>query len=172
MIADAVAWLCRSPRRLFLSAVAVLVLIVVGGSALFGHGSSGAGKTARSSSARPAASATAAIQAQVPDAAPAVTAAVGFVKLWATLKPGETPAQWHSALAPLATPLLGRTLQTTDPARLPNATPAGEPVVQDLGQTSALIAVPLSDGSSVLVTVVPGDAGQLVSDIEPDAGDN
>lgn len=167
MLKDAVTWLCQSPRRLAVGAVVVLTVLLVGGSALFGHdrvGSSAGGST-------PTASATAVAAAQVPNATPYVSAAVAFVRVWAQPRSGESATQWQTSLAPLSTAQLGDVLRSTDPARLPGVPPAGEPVVRFLTQTSALIAVPLSNGSSVLVTLVSGDAGPLVSDIQPNVGD-
>ena len=166
MFVDAVTWLCQSPRRLAIGAVTVLTVLLVGG-ALFGHpGGGGGGSVA---SAKPAAKVSA--TAQVPDANPYVTAGVAFVRVWSQLKAGESAAQWHSSLLPLTTPELGESLGTTDPSRLPGVPPSGEPVVRFLTQTSALIAVPLSDGTSVLVTLVSQEQGTpLVSDIQPDAG--
>jgi len=169
VITEVVVWLCRSPRRLAVAAVGVLAVLLVGGSVLFGTGANGnSGTTSGSGSV----SATTSAAAVVPDANAPVKAALAFVRAWSQLKPGETSTQWQAALVPLSTPHLSAALRTTDTARLPGVPPAGEPVVHSLSQTSALISVPLSDGSSVLVTVVPGDSGQLVSDIQPNEGDD
>jgi hypothetical protein len=165
VVADAVAWLCRSPRRLAIGAATILVVLLVGGSALFGNGT---GAHANSGAGSAAAPTTAA--AQVPNADPYITAAVAFVRNWSQLKKGETPTQWQARLVPLTTTELGQALQTTDPANLPNVGPEGEPVVRYVSQTSALIAVPLANSTSVLVTVVDGETGPLVSDIQPNAG--
>jgi hypothetical protein len=167
MLADAVTWLCDSPRRLIVSAAVILAVVLVGGSQLFGGGTAGAD----SSGAAPAESATAVPSAQVPNATPFVGAAVAFVQQWSQLKPGETVDGWHARVAPLATPEFAAELQTTDPANLPGVGPEGEPVVRFVSQTSGLVAVPLSDGSSVLVTVVIGGQQPLVSDVQPNVGD-
>jgi hypothetical protein len=167
VVADAVVWLCRSPRRLAIGAATLLVVVLVGGSALFGTGNGGG--PVGGSAARPGSAPTTAA-AQVPDANPFVTAALTFARDWAQLKPGETAAQWQSRLVPLTTPELAEALRTTDPAQLPGVAPEGEPVVRYVAQTSALIAVPLAGGSSVLVTVVTGETGPLVSDVQPNAG--
>jgi hypothetical protein len=164
VVSDAVAWLCRSPRRLAVGCVVLLTGLLFGGSLLFGNGA-GAHQTA-------APTATAATPAaQVPDADPYVKAAVAFVQQWSRLKPGETATQWQARLVPLTTSDLAEALKTTDPAQLPGVGPQGEPVVRYVAQSSALIAVPLSDGSSVLVTVVAGDQGTQVSDVQPNVGD-
>jgi len=167
MLADAVAWLCRSPRRLIVSAAIILAVLLVGGSQLFGNGAAGANGNGQQSSA----AATTAPKAQVPNADPYVSAAVSFVRLWSQLKPGETADAWQAQLVPLSTPDLAAALKGTDPATLPGVGPEGEPVVRFVSQTSGLIAVPLSDGSSVLVTVVIGGEQPLVSDIQPNVGD-
>jgi hypothetical protein len=165
VIVDAIAWVCRSPRRLVVSAAVLIAALLVGGSALFSSGGSpGDGRAA----AAPAATTPA---AQVPDAGPFVDAAVAFVRLWSQMKPGESRAQWQAAVTPLATPLLGTELKTVDPANLPGAGPTGEPVVRVVSQSSSLIAVPLANGSSVLVTVVQSGQKVLVSDIQPNVGD-
>jgi hypothetical protein len=110
--------------------------------------------------------------AQVPDAGPFVAAAVKFVQAWSQLPQGKTRAQWQAALVPLTTDDLAKALSTTDPAALPGSAPEGEPVVRYLAQTSALVAVPLANGSSVLVTVVNDADGRRVSDVQPFAGDS
>lgn len=167
MVTDFVVWLCQSPRRLAVGAVTVLTVLLVGGSALFGNGAHSGGSVAPASST----TAPTTIAAQVPSATSFVDAAVAFTRQWSKLKPGETAAQWQTRLEPLATPELASALKTTDTARLPGVAPSGEPVVRYLTATSALIAVPLTDGSSVLVTVVTGDTTPLVSDIQPNVGD-
>jgi hypothetical protein len=169
VVAEAVAWLCRSPRRLAVGAATILVVLLVGGSALFGNR---AGSHADASDGTPgrSAQASASAAAQVPNANPYIGAALAFVRDWSQLKKGETAAQWQARLAPLSTPDLAAALRTTDPAQLPGVGPDGEPVVRFVSQTSALIAVPLADSSSVLVTVVTGETGPLVSDIQPNAG--
>lgn len=166
MVGDAIAWLCRSPQRLALALATVVVVLLVGSNAVFGDG--GGSQTGGAGSE---ATTTTAPAAQVPDADPYVTSAVAFVEQWSQLKSGETTAQWLSRVTPLSTPELATALQTTDPVNLPGAGPEGEPVVRFVSQTSALIAVPLSDGSSVLVSVVVGTAQPLVSDVQPNVGD-
>jgi hypothetical protein len=164
VVTDAIVWLCRSPRRLAVGAAAIITVLLIGGSTLFGG--TGAGDDQERATAKPTASA-----AQVPDAAPYVTAAVNFTREWSQLKPGEDAAAWSARLTPLATPELGQALKSTDPAQLPGVGPSGEPVVRFVSQTSALIAVPLADSSSVLVSVVIGGVQPLVSDIQPNVGD-
>jgi hypothetical protein len=165
VVADAVAWLCRTPRRLAIGLLGLFVVLVLGGNALIGHGVGTSGSLGR----HPAAVATTPV-AQVPDPNPYVSTAVTFVQQWSQLKKGETAAQWQARLVPLTTPELGAALRTTDPSQLPGVGPQGEPVVRYVAQSSALIAVPLSNGSSVLVTVVSSDGGSRVSDVQPNAG--
>lgn len=167
MFTDVVAWVCRSPRRLIVSAAVIIAVVLISGSALFSDGT--AAKTGSGSG--PVETTTTAPKAQVPSADPYVSAAVAFVQQWSQLKPGETASAWLARLTPLTTPELAAALRTTDPANLPGVGPEGEPVVRFVAQTSGLIAVPLSDGSSVLVTVVIGGQEPLVSDIQPNVGD-
>jgi hypothetical protein len=166
VVTDAIAWLCRSPRRLIVSAATILAVVLIGGSILFDNAPGQADGRDTSSG-----SATAVPSAQVPSADPYVGAAVAFVREWSQLKPGETAVGWQARVVPLATPDLAAALRTTDPANLPGVGPEGEPVVRFLSQASGLIAVPLSNGSSVLVTVVTGGPQPLVSDIQPNVGD-
>lgn len=167
MVTDAIAWLCRSPRRLAVGAASIIAVLLVGGSALFGGGTAGAdGEPAERA---PAAAADPV--AQVPDAEPYVQAAVAFVTQWSRLEPGRTAAQWQAALTPLATPEFATVLRTVDPAALPGVGPSGEPVVRFVSRSSSLVAVPLADGSSVLVTVVQAGTRPLVSDVQPNVGD-
>jgi hypothetical protein len=167
VLADAVAWVCRTPRRLVISLAVILAAILFGSSQLFGSGAGGTGdRTGGSTEA-----ATSPPSAQVPSADPYVSAALAFVRQWSQLKPGETASAWQARVTPLATPDLATVLKTTDPANLPGVGPEGEPVVRFVSATSGLIAVPLSDGSSVLVTVVLGGEEPLVSDVQPNVGD-
>jgi hypothetical protein len=166
VVSDVIVWLCRSPRRLAVSAAAVITVLLVGGSMLFDNSAGGSTGNRPGSAQAPATSA-----AQVPDAAPYVTAAVDFTREWSQLKPGESTATWLARVTPLTTPELGLALKNTDPAGLPGVGPSGEPVVRFVSQTSASVAVPLADGSSVLVSVVVGGIRPLVSDIQPNVGD-
>lgn len=188
---DLVAWIFHSPRRLVLVAgVVLLAALGVGGllSRLSGAGAAGGPVATASPTAtptaettgRPSPAGTAAATptpvtgvsgAQAPDAAPFVTAAVRFTQVWGRLQPGETAAQWHDRVDPLATPELAAALRLTDPASLPGAAPTGRAVVRYLAETSALVAVPLTDGSTVLVTVVAQGGRWQVSDVQPDVGD-
>jgi hypothetical protein len=165
---DLVAWACRTPRRLAVIGLSMVIVIFAGSSALFGNGSSDHTDPKSTSIAASTPTVTA---AAIPDSGEYVTAAVNFVKLWSQLKPGQTAAQWQASLAPLTTPELGKALQTTDPADLPGVGPEGEPVIRFLAQGSALIAVPLSSGASVLVTVVSGISRPQISDVQPNTGD-
>src|ERR1700712_1929722 len=106
MVTDFVVWLCQSPRRLAVGAVAVLTVLLVGGSALFGNSARGGSVTPPASQAAPTT-----IAAQVPSATSFVTAAVTFTQAWSKLTPGETAAQWRARLTPLATTELAGALK-------------------------------------------------------------
>lgn len=164
MLGRAIVWLCRSPQRLAGSVVALLAVVLLGGGALFGGFGSSPAHSAPAGTPAPAA-------AQVPDAAPYVAAATSFVRVWSRLAPGQSASQWLSTVTPLATSQFAAELRTTDVATLPGVPPAGEPVVRFVASSSALLAVPLADGSSVLVTVVSEPAGPRVSNVQPDVGD-
>ena len=161
---NAIAWVFHSPRRLAATIVVVLAVVLLGGSALFGESFGGGGGTSEEQPKDQP-------KAQAPDPAPYVSAALEFVKDWSKLRPGETAQQWQAELTPLTTPELGQALKTTDPAQLPGVQPTGDPVVRYVADTSALIAVPLADGTSVLVSVVAGEQRMLVSDVQPNVGD-
>jgi hypothetical protein len=166
--ADITSWILRSPRRL-----AVIAILAIGGVLAIGNLTHGSAQPAAAPSATPTATAPpASVAAQVPDAQPFVATAVHFVQEWARIRPGESAAQWQRRLAPLATDELAAALRLTDPSSLPDAAPSGEPNVRFVAQSSALVAVPLSTGATVLVTVIdtPG-GGWRVSDIQPDTGD-
>jgi hypothetical protein len=165
MVSRAVVWLCRTPQRLAAAVVVLLAVVLLGGGAIFG-GPLGGERTPSKPKAEPVPTA-----AQVPDASPYVAAAVTFVRSWSQLQPGETAQQWQAKLAPLATTQFADELKTTDPATLPGVQAEGEPVIRFLAQSSALVAVPLADGSSVLVSVVTDGTAEKVSNVQPDAGD-
>jgi hypothetical protein len=169
MVADAVAWVCRSPRRLAVFAVSLMAVILIGSHLLGGSGGSTSGKAGAGGDKGSGPVVTA---AQVPDSSAFVNAAVTFVRAWSVRPDGESAQKWHDALVPLATDGLVTALTSTDPAQLPGSAPEGEPVVRFVAQDSALIAVPLANGTSVLVTVVNDGASQRVSDVQPFAGDN
>jgi hypothetical protein len=103
--------------------------------------------------------------ARMADAAGPVRAAVGFVGVWARPRQG-----WHETVRALATPELAAALDVTDTGALPDADPTGRPQVRSLAEDSALVAVPLSTGRTVVVTVVASGGSWLVNDVEPDTG--
>lgn len=166
MLAELRSWLFASPRRLVVVSLTTIILVFVAGSSLFGNDGSTAATTTSDEQ-------TAATAAAVPESDEFVAAAVAFVKLWAEVEADETPAQWQAKLTPLATDDYAKALKSTDTDTLPEAQPDGEPVVRFLAQESAMIAVPLSNGDSVLVTVVSGEgtAEPKVSDVQPNTGD-
>jgi hypothetical protein len=141
--------------------VPILLLVAVGTiwSGRRDDGSAGAGDPA------------AIANAQVPDAAPFVTAAVRFVNVWGRLAPGQTPDQWHEAVRTLSTPELASRLDQTDLNALVEASASGKPSVRFVTTTSALVAIPLTSGETVLVTVVNNQSQHwLVEDVQPDVG--
>ncbi|GLY33623.1 hypothetical protein [Kineosporia sp. NBRC 101731] len=168
MVADFITWLCKSPRRLVVVSLSAIILIFVIGSAAVGDNEKSNSNDSGDDLTRAAVTA-----AVVPASDQYVSAAVNFVRLWAELKPGETSADWLAALTPLATQDYATALKSTDTATLPGTQPEGEPVVRFLAQESSMIAVPLADGSSVLVTVVAGEGTSepMVSDVQPNTGD-
>lgn len=151
-MADLVRWACRSPQRLLgVLATALVVVLGIGSLVLDQVSSPEGGRVTGAVGPDP--------QARQPDSRPFVEAAVAFVRLWAQPRPGQTAAQWRAALEPLVTADLAAGLRLTDLRNLPGGTPRGTPTVRYLSVTSALVAVPLSSGSTVLVTVVATDLG-------------
>jgi hypothetical protein len=166
VVADAVAWLCRSPRRLAVTVGGAILLIFIGGSIISGNG----GSPTAGNSPSPTPSSVKA--AQVPDSQPYVDTAVRFVDAWSTRKKGESEADWQDRVGRLSTPELAAALKQTDLEQLPGSPPAGAPKVRYVAEDSGLVAVPLEDGSTVLVTVVAASRSTWqVSDIQPDEGD-
>jgi hypothetical protein len=144
-----------------LLAVPILLLVVVGTiwSGQRDDGTAGMGDPA------------AVANAQVPDAAPFVTAAVRFVNVWGRLAPGQTPDQWHEAVRALSTPELASALAQTSPESLPGISVSGKPSVRYVTPADAIIAVPMTNGHSVVVSVISTDAKTwLVRDVQPDTG--
>lgn len=158
-----IAWACRTPQRLIGVALVPILSLVLIGSFWSGlrHGEDGSG----------AGGPVPTVSAQVPDAAPFVTAAVRFVNVWGRLAPGQTPDEWRGTVRALATPDLASKLDQTDLNGLVNASASGKPDVRFLTTTSALVAVPMTNGRPVLVTVVNSDNQRwLVDDVQPDVG--
>jgi hypothetical protein len=165
VVADAVKWLCTSPRRLAVTVGGLILLAVIGGSAFNQQrttdGAAGAEPTPTSVSG-----------AAVPDAKPYVDAAVRFVDAWSVKQSGETDAEWHERVSELTTPELAAALKETDTATLPGSGPSGSPSVRYVTQDSGQVAVPLEDGDTVVVTVVSASRSTWrVSDVQPDVGD-
>jgi hypothetical protein len=151
-MADLVRWACRSPQRLLgVLAAALAVVLGIGSLVLDQVSSPDAGTVTAAGEPD--------TRVRLPDSRPFVDAAVAFVRLWAQPRPGQTAAQWRAALEPLVTADLAAGLRLTDLRNLPGGTPRGTPTVRYLSVTSALVAVPLSSGSTVLVTVVATDIG-------------
>jgi hypothetical protein len=159
-VAELLAWCFHSPRRLAALAVGLLVLLIGAGAAV---------GAVRGGGAPAAVSATTA--GGVPGTGPAVQAALAFTRVWASKPASDTADEWRAALRPLATPELARGLAITDPSTLPGGGPSGRATVRFVATSSALIEVPLSSGSSVLVTVVVVGGRWLASDVQPATGD-
>jgi hypothetical protein len=160
---DVVSWVFRSPKRLALSVgvpllVALTVITVIASRDPAGSGS-GAGGATSSPSANPIGNKE------------ATDAAVRFAAAWAQVRPGQTSAQWRGAVSALATKELAAGLAFTDVKTLPGGTPRGTPTVRFAATDSALVAVPLSSGPTVAVTVVRVDGQWKAADIQPDTGD-
>jgi hypothetical protein len=166
VVADAVAWLCRSPRRLAVAVGGVILLVFIGGSIISGNdGNATAGNG-------PKPTPTSVRAAQVPDSQPYVDTAVRFVDAWSVKRKGDTDADWHDRVSKLSTPELAAALKETDLEALPGSPPSGAPKVRYVAEDSGQVAVPLEDGSTVLVTVVAASRSTWqVSDIQPDQGD-
>ena len=108
--------------------------------------------------------------AVAPDPAPSVTAAVRFASAWGSVQRGESSGDWHDSVRRLATAELGQALDLTSTSTLPGAAPSGRPEVRSLAADSAIVAVPLSTGRTVVVTVVLVGGSWLVNDVQPDVG--
>lgn len=160
-----ISWACRTPQRLAgVIGAPVLALIVIG-SLWSGGGSDANGQVGTSGGLTPS------VNAQVPDATPFVRAAVNFVNVWGRLAPGQSPDEWHDAVRALSTPELAAALDATDPHSLPSAESSGRPTVMDVTATDAIVAIPMTDGRQVIVTVVSADGKSwLARDIQPYAG--
>lgn len=150
-MAELVTWACRSPQRL----VAVLLTLAIG---LLGIGSLALDQLGGHHETTRPVTAYRDTDAALPESKPFVDAAVAFVRLWAQPKPGQSALEWRRALEPLVTRELAAGLALTDPGSLPGGAPTGTPAVRYVSHSSALIAVPLTTGSSVLVTVVDSSA--------------
>ena len=160
-MAEFVAWACRSPQRL-LTVLAVTLIAVLGiGTLVVDHLSD---ETPGTTTTTPT------VSAEVPDAAPFVRTAVEFARLWASPESGQSLEQWHARLAPMVTEDLAAGLRLTDLANLPGGEPGTTPTVRFVSGASALVAVPLTTGTTVLVTVVDTRAGSADGDLGPGAG--
>jgi hypothetical protein len=161
-VAELLAWCFNSPRRLGAVLVGLLALLIGAGVAV---------NAIRSGPSQRSPSSAVGVSGVSPDAGPAVQAALAFTRAWASKPASVTDEQWRRSVDPLATPDLVRGLAVTDPAALPGGAPAGDPTIRFVSVSSALIEVPLSSGTRVLVTVVLVNGHWLASDVQPVAGD-
>jgi hypothetical protein len=162
-VSAVIAWMFRSGPRLVLVLVGLVAVLLLGGWLLSGHGPSG-GRTGAGTS-------TTSSAVGLPEVGPATDVAVRFATLWAAKPANQTKTQWLEGLRPLATQQLAAGLAYTDPANLPGGKPNGTPTVRFVSTASTLIAVPLSGGGPVLVTVVQDGGQWRVADIQPAVGD-
>ena len=162
-MAELLAWCFHSPRRLAAVLVGLLALLIGAGVAV---------NAVRSGPAQRPSSSAAGVSGLSPDAGPAVQAALAFTRAWASKPASSTDEQWRQSVSPLATPELVRGLAVTDPGALPGGAPTGDPTIRFVSVSSALIEVPLSTGTRVLVTVVQVNGHWLASDVQPVEGDS
>jgi hypothetical protein len=159
-VAELLAWIFHSPRRLLAVLIGFLAVVVGVGllvqAAMPGQSPPGTTPTG--------------VTAAGPDAEQATQAALAFTRAWASKPEGQTAEQWRQSLVPLTTPDLQRGLSLTDPATLPGGRPQGTPTVRFIAVASSLVEVPLSTGSRVLVTVVRVNAHWIASDVQPVSG--
>ena len=120
MVADAVKWLCTSPRRLAVAVGGLILLIVIGGSMFNSRDAQNA--------AGPDPTPTSVSTATVPEAKPYVDAAVRFVDAWSVKRSGESETEWYQRVSKLTTPELSAALKETDTETLPGSPPSGSPV--------------------------------------------
>jgi hypothetical protein len=167
---DVVAWVFHSPARLATVVGLPLVAALALGSWWVNGQSRPPSEQVTAATAGPAAT-SGPVVARLPDAAPFVAVAVDFADRWADLAPGQTRQGWVRDVSSRATPELAAGLALTDPAVLPGGHPEGPPEVRYVADDSALVAVPLSAGDTVVVTVVQMGGTLLVADVQPDLGD-
>jgi hypothetical protein len=169
---DLVAWLFHSPRRLLLVILAPLVVasLVSVLSSRLEHETPGVPANRATETAGSEATPT------FPEIVPPATAPPeafevvrSFVRAWLTGPAATTDQQvraWHERLRPYVTPELAGALRDADPARLPDATAAGDPVVLQVGEYLVEMSVPMSDGRDLNLTVTWDGKAWRVSDIE------
>jgi len=177
---DLLAWLFHSPRRLLL--VLVVPLIVVSlvpaiGSRLAGGGSEGGGAAVHPppENGTPTTTADPFLEGGGTGTAPPEALAVvnAFLQEWLAGPTATTRSeiqQWHRRLAPYVTPELAAALRHTDPARVPDATVARSPEALRVGEYLSQIAVPMSDGKDLTLTVAWDGEVWRISDIDREGG--
>jgi hypothetical protein len=97
----------------------------------------------------------------------AVTAAVAFVRAWATRPPAGQPGQWLDGVSRHADPALIDLLRGVDPGTVPSTRVTGAPQSVSGGPTHAQVRVP-TDGGPVLVLCVLVKDRWLVADFDPE----
>lgn len=92
-----------------------------------------------------------------------------FVAAWLD----DDPATREAALREVCSPRLAELLTLTDPAKIPQATPTGRPTQVAHDQSVRRFGQDLSDGSSILVDLVPDPTsavGWTVISVQPGPG--
>jgi hypothetical protein len=169
---DLVAWLFHSPRRLLLVILVPLIVTSLVSVLFSGLKQEAPQAPANQATNSPGADAMA-TGAGTPPLATAPPEAFdtvdSFVRIWLTGPAAETDEQvraWHERLRAYVTPELAAALQHTDPARVPDATVAGPPVVLQAGDYLTEMSVPMSDGRDLNLTIAWDGQVWRVSDIE------
>jgi hypothetical protein len=177
---DLLAWLFHSPRRLLLVLAALLIVATLAPALVSrlinsGDGSRGSVVEQAAEGTAPTGTANALPEASVVATAPPKALAVvdTFMQIWLSgpsVTTGAGTQEWHRRLVPYVTPELAAALEDAAPDRVPDATVAGSPRVLRVGEFLSHIAMPMSDGKDVTLTVAWDGEVWRVSDIDREAG--
>jgi hypothetical protein len=176
---DLIAWVFHSPRRLLLVVVAPLLvasLVPVLVSRLT-SADEGGRETTSVATTSPALDTETALPGQNlenPTAPPEAFLVVEeFVGVWlAPPADGSDRAlrEWHARLSWYTTPELSAALRDTDPGRVPEAEVAGPAKLLRAGEYLTEMAVPMSDGRDLNLTITWDGQVWRVSDLEREGG--
>jgi len=177
---DLLAWLFHSPRRLLLVLIVLLVVAslvpaLVSRLTKGGDDSQGSATKQTAENGSPTATTNALPEAAAVATAPpeALSVVDTFIKVWLAGPTATTRAEtqaWHRRLVPYVTPELAAALQDADPDRVPDATVAGSPQALRVGEFLSQIAVPMSDGKDLTLTIAWDGEAWRVSDIDREGG--
>jgi hypothetical protein len=143
-----IAWVFMSPKRLVLTLIGMVAVLIVAALLL-----ATLPKDAPAPAVKPA---------PVLTAEAAMEVAQAWTDARMVMEDGQTPTEWLAVVTDLSTPQMDAELAQVDPTQLPGTRAYGLPTVRSLGETTAVVSVPVVGQDRINVTVVVHEGRLLV----------